>query len=172
MNSQHYMHSAYGWIYIGAYVEKPFFCKVGISKISHDARFKQTTTSPDYVPYRAYRILMEDLHKLEGHLHNHINREYRRAYHLLNGAPSECFYCSPSQAAAIIEERLKNCISPPMDENGYDLSEIIHIPNYLHLQWPGAWGPDGRYFLSQFMNEDGSPTTVNMKIGWDGIPFN
>lgn len=162
------MEMNFGYIYIGVNANDLTRSKVGFSRISPEARFIQRTNSPDYVLFRAYRIPLAELVQLEGHLHNHVSREFRRIPHVLTGTYSEWFMCHPLQAADIIEYRLVDCIWLPNDELGFDLSPVLIIPHYDHGFLFQHWRDEHVPFLRLFVDEFGAPLPAPTFRKWKG----
>ena len=145
-----------GWIYIGAFAENLNMFKVGFSTISQMARFKQTTTSPDYVPFRYYKVPISELRKLERYLHKELEQHFTRAKHLLTGMVSECFYGSPVAAAKIIEYELTKCLDLITTPEGYDLTDVVFLPDYEQFVFSGGWSDRHQDFLNLFFDEGGN----------------
>jgi hypothetical protein len=158
----------HGWIYIGAFAENLSKCKVGFSQISEIARFKQTTYAPDYVPFRYYKIPIEDLRNLEKYLHNELATHFPRMQHLLTGALSECFRCSPVQAAEIVEYELTKCLDLVTDPDGYSLAGIVYQPDYKNHILSGAWETQHQEFIKLFLDVDGNPLPFPTHREWQG----
>lgn len=162
------MNATYGWIYIGAYAENLNKCKVGFSQISEFERFKQTTYSPDYVPFRSYKVPTDDLKKLEKYLHKELAENFQQMQHLLTGTLSECFRCSPVDAADLIERELTKCLDIVTYPDGYSLEGIVNKPDYTKYIHSGAWGNLHQEFLNLFLDEEKNPLPFSTYREWDG----
>ncbi|MDZ4033885.1 GIY-YIG nuclease family protein [Enterobacter roggenkampii] len=148
------MESEFGYIYIGVYASDLSKCKIGKSTIGPFTRFIQKTNAPDYMPFRAYKIPLSDLHKLEQYLHKKLAFHSQRILHTYTGSESEWFSCHPLEAADIIEYLIPNCLDIETNEYGFELRGIVIYPPY-HENIFSYWREEHVPFLKLFVDDFG-----------------
>ncbi|WP_219811940.1 hypothetical protein [Vibrio jasicida] len=93
------------WIYVGATMGMPCWCKVG--KTTRGLETRHTSSqNPSYFIHTAFHIIRGDIHQIERQLLNFIVQEHKleRIQHIGTQTDSECFYFAPDEMVGIVEQ--------------------------------------------------------------------
>ncbi|MBC8742616.1 GIY-YIG nuclease family protein [Paraburkholderia sp. UCT31] len=116
-----------GWLYLAYDYRHLDQTKIGITTRPIFKRIRESTTNPYYALFAAFHVPnLSDLTRIENYLHRKFHIGF--VDHLSSGVESEWCTASPPDVLSILVEIIPNVLSIDWDEEEYDFTRTIYLP--------------------------------------------